>query len=893
MSLTPGHRLGPYEVIAPLGSGGMGEVFRARDSRLGRDVAVKVLPAAFAADPERLARFEREARLLASLSHQNIAGIHGLEELDGHRHLILELVEGETLAARIARGPLPIDEALDVGRQIAAGLDAAHEAGIVHRDLKPGNVMLTPAGDVKVLDFGLARGGGSAGSSTDQGLSASPTMTYAATMAGVILGTAAYMSPEQARGRPVDRRTDIWSFGCVLYECLTAQSLFIGETISDTIAKILEREPDWKLLPEKTPLRVRELLRRCLEKDARKRQRDAGDIKIEIDEILAAGLTSSGTMATPAGSAISIGRANSPRLAWGIAALSLLAAAAALVVPRLTPPAPPPPPIRTLIPSPPGAFIGGAVPADAAYSPDGTMIVFAASDSLDRRHLWLRPLGALEAKLIPMTEVGDDGLPFWSPDSRRIGFFAGGKLKTISLDGGSPQTVCDAPDGRGGTWNSNGVILFSPTSGGPLQRVAASGGKPETALPLDAPAGETAQRFPRFLPDGSHFTFASLPARDGEIGTWIGQLGSSERRLLISATSSAVVIPPSRVVFTRGQSLMAQRCSPSSWKLQGEPVSIGDSPTNLRTTGTNPVSSSDRGDIVYPTSNPRLLHLEWMSPSGKSLGRLRVPEANWFLPSLSPDDRLVAMLRGGESRETNLWIVDPARGTATPISTEGNLTALPHWTPDGREIVYAANRGGRQDFYARRTTGSYDERLVYEDKNLFKSPEAISPDGRWLLFSTLNPATQRDLWYVPLNGGEAKPILAGPGEQWRASFSPDGRWLAYDSDESGRQEIYVTSFPDAATKFQVSTGGGSNPRWIAKTWEIGYPTPTGRAMRATVTPGPTLDIAEPREIGDFSTNFWGGDITSDGQRFLALRANESTIGTSLTLLTNWSSLLEE
>ena len=892
MSLTPGSRLGPYEVISPLGAGGMGEVFRARDSRLGRDVAVKVLPAAFALDPERLARFEREARLLASLSHQNIAGIHGLEESEGHRHLILELVEGETLAARIARGPLPIDEALDVGRQIAAALDAAHEAGIVHRDLKPGNVMLTASGDVKVLDFGLARGGGCAGGSTDQGLSASPTMTYAATMAGVILGTAAYMSPEQARGRAVDRRTDIWSFGCVLYECLTAQSLFSGETVSDTIARILEREPDWSKLPEKTPPRVRELLRRCLEKDAKKRQRDAGDIRIELDEILAGGLSSSGTMIAPAGAAPPTGLAGSSKLAWGITALSLLVAAAALIVPRLAPGDPPRPPIRAQINSPPGMNIG-SIPAEAAYSPDGTMIVFSASDSLDQIHLWIRPLGALEARPIPHAEVGDDGLPFWSPDSKRIGFFANGKLKTIGLDGGSPQTLCDAPDGRGGTWNDKGVILFSPTSGGPIQRVAASGGKPETVLPLDTTAGETAQRFPRFLPDGVHFTYASLPSKDGEIGTWIGRLGSTERRLLMRAASSAVIIPPDRVVFTQGQSLMAQRCTPGSWKLKGEPVALGQAPSNLRTWGTNPVTCSNRGDIVYPTSNPRRLHLEWMSPSGQTIGRVGIPEANWFFPSLSPDDRLVAMLRGDESRETNLWIADPVRGTATPISTEGNLLARPHWTPDGREILYASNREGRQDFFARRTTGSYEERAVYRDENQFKSPESISPDGQQVLFSSLSPSTQRDLWYVPLAGGEARPFLVAPGEQWRADFSPDGRWVVYDSDESGRPEVYVTSFPDPVTKFQVSTGGGSGPEWIKGTWEIAYSTPTGRLMMAAVTPGSALSIAEPRLIGDFSTNIINLAMTSDGKRCLAIRSNVASFSSSLTLLTNWESLLDE
>jgi Tol biopolymer transport system component len=901
MPLTPGSRLGPYEVLSPLGAGGMGEVFRARDSRLGRDVAVKVLPEAFAADPERLARFEREARLLASLSHPNIAGIHGLEEVGGHRHLILELVEGETLAERLARGPLPVDETLDVARQVAAALDAAHEAGIVHRDLKPGNVMLTATGDAKVLDFGLARGGGSGPSGTDIGLSASPTMTYAATMAGVILGTAAYMSPEQARGRAVDRRTDIWSFGCVLYECLVGKALFGGETVSDTIAKILERDPDWSALPPKTPPRVRELLRRCLEKDAKKRQRDAGDIKIELDEILAAGVTASGTMigSTVGGVGGAVAAAVAPargfrsaRVAWGVAAVAVLAAMALALWPRPVPKAASGLPLRSQLLAPADAQFGDAVPAEAAISPDGRLIVVTATDSTGTSHLYVRPLDGLDARKLPRTDVGEDGLPFWSPDSRRIGFFAEGKLKSIAVDGSSVQVLCDAPDARGGAWNADGVILFAPTSTGPLHRVMATGGKSEPVLPLDEAAGETAQRFPRFLPDGQQFTYTSLPARDGELATFLCRLGSTERKLLTSGTAGAVFLPPDRVIVTRGQNLLAQRVDISGPRLIGDPVVIGESPGNLRTNGTNCVTAAPAGTIVFPTRVGRTTYLEWLSRSGRSLGRIRgLPEGNWFAPRLSPDDHLVAIGQTNDARETNIWMLDPARGTASPFTREGDMAGGVIWTPDSREVLYAATRGasGRQDLYARRTSGTMEERLVYADDNMFKSWTAASPDGRWFVYQDLHPERKRDLLYIPAEGGEPKAFVTGPGEEAGGSFSPDGRWYVYTSDESGRMELYVVSFPDGDRRVQITSEGGTAPRWPTggeilyrrgnEIWSV--PIRIGER----VEPGTPLLLCELDDV-------FSADFTSDGQRILAIRPTSSEVRGTYTVLTNWESLLE-
>ena len=891
MPLTPGSRFGQYEVLSPLGAGGMGEVYRARDTRLGRDVAVKVLPAAFAENPERLARFEREARLLASLSHPNIAGIHGLEIIEGHRHLMLEFVDGENLAARLARGPLPVDEALAVAGQIAAALDAAHEAGIVHRDLKPGNVMLTPSGEVKVLDFGLARGDAQASASGEQGLSASPTITHPASMAGVILGTAAYMSPEQARGKVVDRRTDIWSFGCVLYECLTGRTLFAGETVSDIIAKILEREPDWSTLPARTPNRVRDLLRRCLERDPKKRQRDAGDIRLELEDVLGAGLSSSGLLTAPSGTR--------PRFRlgfsapWIVALGSLLVALAAILWPGLQDHPISSPPIRTLIHPVEGMDLDVNQPCAAAISFDGKYLVFTSSDSANEAALWLRPLDNLEPRRLCRIESGL-GLPFWSPDSRQIGFFSDGKLRTIGIDGTSPQTVCDAPDGRGGSWNSDGVILFSPTSTGPIHRVSASGGKAEPVLTLDEAAGETSQRFPRFLPDGRHFTFASVPPREGEITTYIGQLDAPERRPLHSATSSTVVIAPDRLIFVRGSNLMAQRCDPKSWKPLGTPAVIGVAPMNLRTMGTNPVTASAEGTLVYPQSQVQLRHLAWFSREDRVVSRVAVPAAGWFSLSLSPDDRLAVAIRAGESQERDLWMVDPVRGTASPMTTGESVLGRITWSPDGREIYYGARRNGPQNLYARRTSGSYEERSVLETDALFKAPEDLSPDGRYLLFNQLDPKTLRDLWYVPATGGEPTRFVAGPGNEEDADFSPDGRWVIYTSDESGRRELYVISFPDGEGRRQLTSEGGAAHKWVRDTWEILYLNPQDRVMRMTARPGPSLEVSDPVEATEFRDRAQGfpvASVTRDGRRLLVMKAEGTPLKPALVLLAHWESLL--
>ncbi|MDZ4803844.1 MAG: protein kinase [Candidatus Eisenbacteria bacterium] len=889
MPLIPGSRLGPYEVLSPLGAGGMGEVFRARDSRLGRDVAIKVLPAAFAEEPERLARFEREARLLASLSHPNIAGIHGLEVVDGHRHLVLEFVDGVTLADRLKSGPLPIDEALAVGAQIAGALEAAHEAGIVHRDLKPGNVMLTGAGDVKVLDFGLARGSSTTANPGDQGLSASPTMTYAGTMAGVILGTAAYMSPEQARGRTLDRRTDIWSFGCVLYECLSGRSLFAGETVSDTIAKILEREPDWSALPARTPERVRELLRRCLEKDPKKRRRDAGEIRHELDEILAGGLSASGS-AVPAAAAASRGGSRSARLSWAIAGLATLVALGALVVPRLQPAPAASPPIRATITLPHSARTLDNEACQLALSPDGSTLAYVAADSVDRTWLWIRPLGSLESRALARIESGV-GQPFWSPDSRRVGFFADGKLKIVGLDGSSPQVICDAPDGRGGTWNREGTILFTPTSTGPIHRVSAAGGTSEPAMELDAAAGETTQRFPRFLADGRHFTFSSLPVRDNGTPTFVTGLGSHERHLLGMATSGMVLATPDNMVFNRGTNLMAQRCDPSSWKPIGEAVVIGLAEKRVPTAGGPAVTAGPGGILVYPTTTKEERFLVWISREDGRMTRLAVPPAPWVGVSLSPDERQAVAVRIDDDGMSRMWMIDTIRGSAVPFGGEPGAFGPVLWSPDGQEVYYGRRREGRQDILARKTAGG-EARLVFQNDTFFTTPSALTPDGRYLLFRELDPGTLQDLSWVSPSGGEPTRVITGPGNEGGGTFSPDGRWVLYTSDEGGRSELYVAAFPSGEGRVQITSGGGASPRWIHGTWEILYLDSVGRVMSIAVVPGPLLRFGEPSELTHLRR--LGNALYStshDGRRFLTSWGEGDDQEPTLTLLANWQGMV--
>jgi Tol biopolymer transport system component len=893
--LAPGHDLSHYRLVERIGEGGMGVVWKATDTTLGRAVAIKVLPQVFAGDPERMARFEREARLLASLNHPHIASVYGVGSAEGVRFLAMELIEGDDLSQRIARGPAPMSEAFELARQVADALEAAHEKGIIHRDLKPANVKLTTDGQVKVLDFGLAKAlEGESATPTSSAMSHSPTITSPMTAANVILGTAAYMSPEQARGKPVDRRADIWAFGCVLYECLTGRRTFAGETVSDTIAKILEREPDWAALPAATPVKVRELLRRCLEKDSRKRLRDIGDARLELEEVLAAGVSASGIAAAAVGSVSSrASRSGSAMLAWGVATVAI-AIALATLFPNSWRRSSHPVVVRASATAPAGMRIS-TIPSDAALSPDGTMLVFAASDSAGRSRLYLRPLESLDARPITGTEfsgIESPGLPFWSPDGKFIGFFADDKLKTIPITGGTPQVLSDASNARGGTWNRQGVVLFAPSSQGPLFRVSQSGGEAVQVTFLDSTRHETAHRFPHFLPDGHRFHFVALPGLEGKISTWVGDLGSTRRTLVVNATSGAVFVPPGQMVFTRDQSLMGQSFDLGRLRLTGEPVRIGDAPEDLNTLGTNPASASANGALVYPTSPPASSRLTWLGRDGRAQGDLPVPEGDYREIAFSPDNRQIALLRRNASAGSDIWIADASRGAMTRLTTDGGQKFSVRWSGDGGQIVYGVLRGNAGNFYQRPTSGSTEERPLFGSNSVFKNLSQITRDGTYLVFDDLARTTQRDLWVVALKGDhQAIPYLRTPFNETSGAISPDGRWMVYQSDESGRMEIYVQSFPAPGNKIRISTDGGGGAEWRDDGAEILYGSQKG-PMVVSVRTGPTLQVGEPQRLFALPKELVAGEGTTDFKRFLVALSTGDARRVSLTLLTNWTSLLE-
>ncbi len=863
--MTP-ERIGPYPIERELGRGGMGVVYLGRDTRLDRRVAIKVLPEAFALDPERLARFEREARVVASLNHPNIAGIYGIEGEDGHRFLALEYVDGETLAERIARGPLPLDEALDICRQITAALEGAHESGVVHRDLKPANIKVTTAGEVKVLDFGLAKGGAETGSGSSSDLSNSPTLTRAATGAGVILGTAAYMSPEQARGKAVDKRADIWAFGCLLYECLTGQQAFAGETVSDMIARILQGEPDWNALPGATPERVRGLLRRCLEKDARRRLRDIGDARMEIEDVLAVRASSSSMVAGGAA-------AKGPRRLFDWARLvgvAMLAAAATWFVPRAFRGPESIQPSRFNVPQPQGVFLftDGSSPV---ISPDGRLLAFVANDSTGESRIWLRKLESTVAKPISGTTKTERNV-IWSPDSREIAFESQGKLKKISVAGGDAEVVCSIKSLRGGSWNRDGVILIAPNPNGGIYRVPASGGEPQPVTALDSTHGETAHRFPQFLPDGRHFLFTALPARAGKFDIYVGSIDSPKRQLLLSASTGVTWAPPGHLLFARDGKLVAQGFDAKVRRLRGEPVSLGDVVTGTTYSGGPIASASRTGSVVYITFQVTNQRMTWFDFAGRELESIPLAPGPYSVGSLAPDDRRVALPRFESVDASDIWIADLERGVATRFTDEPGTKEGPIWSPDGSRIAYVWSNNSPQVLKIKSLVGDTVATFLESDP-LFKRDYRWSPDGQNIIYSRLDPSTQWDIWVLPL-GGDRKPYpyLRTRFSEYGAEVSPDGRWIVYQSDESGQFEFYVQSFPVPSGKYQVTTRGGVAATWSRDGKQIYYALNSDpiHGFAADVQIGGEFRLSPPRVAITLPKDQRGIMLPHAGKRFLAL-----------------------
>jgi serine/threonine protein kinase/Tol biopolymer transport system component len=875
MALTAGTRLGSYEILSLLGVGGMGEVYRAHDTKLNRDVALKVLPAEFASDPARMARFKREAQLLASLNHPSIAAIYGLEECDGASALIMELAEGPTLADRISHGPVPLDEALPIARQIAEALEAAHEKGIIHRDLKPANVKVTPEGAVKVLDFDLAKA--LEGEAAEADGSDSPTLTLAATEAGVILGTAAYMSPEQARGRGVDKRCDIWSFGVVLFEMLAGKKLFTGDTISDTLAAVLRADVDWSVLPGDTPASIRTLLRRCLTKDRKERLQAIGEARIAITEYLA----------DPKGAsvlgAIAVGARHRLRekLAWGIAIVCLIGALV-VGVPYFRRAPVEAPEMRLEVVTPPTSE-----PSSLAISPDGSHLTFVASSEGQPR-LWLRPLGVVASQPLPGTEGAT--YPFWSANSQSIGFFAGDKLKRIDVTGGPPQVLASAPFGLGGAWNRDGVIVFAPSPWSPLYRVPASGGDPAVITRLDPPR-RMGHVFPQFLPDGRHLLFSEWGT---EQGVYLASLDSAETRRLIAGDTIATYAPPGYLLFTRQGTLFARRFDAKRGQLTGDPVSVAGDVVGL--------SASETGMLACRMAGGANRHrLAWFDRAGKEVGTLGAPDPNNLLnPELSPDGRRVAVFRTVQGN-TDVWLIDAERGVPSRFTFDPAIDGYPIWSPDGSRVLFSSNRKGTWNLYQKASSGADRDELILES-SLTKFSRDWSTDGRFLLFVQVDPKTLGNLWVLPLFG-ERKPfpIVNTSFQESHGQFSPDCRWVAYISNESGRFEVYVQPFPGRGGEWQVSTGGGIEPRWRRDGKELFYIAPDGKLMAVPIqSAGQTLDARAP--VALFQTRIVGGSqdlqgqqyaVAADGQRFLINITVDESSSSPITIVTNWARALKK
>jgi serine/threonine protein kinase/Tol biopolymer transport system component len=898
MSLAAGSKLGPYEIQAPLGAGGMGEVYRARDTRLERTVAIKVLSSHLSASAEVRQRFEREAKTISQLSHPHICALYDVGREGETEYLVMEYLEGETLAERLAKGPVPLEQTLRFGVQIADALDKAHRHGIVHRDLKPGNVMLTSSG-VKLLDFGLAKALSPASSTID--LTALPTQAAPVTREGTIIGTFQYMAPEQVEGKEADARTDIFAFGCVIYEMATGKRAFAGATQASLISSILRDDPPpISRLQPVAPRALDRVISTCLAKEPEDRWQTARDVGLQLEWIRQERSSAEPIAPGP------LPRRRSVILPWAVAAIGLAIAALALTSglrqrtrPRVTQ--------AYLVPPPNTTFhIVGANVSPPAVSPDGRRVAFGAVEADGSIRLWIRDLESLDAYPLP----GGEGalFPFWSPDSRSVGFFAKGRLKVVEATPSppAPRDLADVVEVRGASWGEDGTILFVPENFSPVMRVAASGGTPAPATHLDRAAGEISHRWPSFLPGGRRFLYeirlagAEPKSVAPTFATVVGSLeGGEKRRLPIEDAKSTTYVPPGYLVFRRGRAVMAVACDPRSLAIRGDPVVLGESTEAFAATGVSLFAVS-KDLLVYPPRISTILtRMVWLDRTGREVATVG-PPARVIHLALSPDGRQAVTVQIEEGTPPDLWIFDTGAGRGIRLTRDGAAQTLPVFSSDGARIFLSSYVKGPWDLWEITPQGR-DLKPFLESASS-KAPNDVSPDGRYLLYREFNRGTRGDLKVVPLTG-ERRPrtFIATADEESNGDFSPDGRWVAYTSDESGRKEVYVASFPEPVRRFRVSGEGGSQPRWSRDGKELFY-VRSGQLMAAVVgRQKEELIFGESRalfrlplftQIDPAFDEFTIYDVAPDG-RFLAnLRAGDEAPA-PLVLVENWQEILKK
>ncbi len=896
MSLAAGSRLGPYEILSPLGAGGMGEVYKARDTRLDRTVALKVLPADIAGDPQARDRLEREARAVGALNHPHICTLHdiGRHEVSPGSgqtvdYLVMEYVEGETLAARLEKGPLPLDQALACAIQIASALDRAHRAGIVHRDIKPGNIMLTKGGS-KLLDFGIAKAPAPAAPRDETTQHAPKPLTER----GLIVGTVQYMAPEQIEGGPIDARTDLFAFGAVLYEMVTGRKAFEGGSQASVMAAILERNPPrLSSVHPLAPAVLDRIVSTCLEKDADRRWQTAHDVRLQLEHLATDKLAPATVVTMP------VGQIFRQRLAWSMAAAGI-AASLTLAVLHFGGAPTAQPPIRFMVPPPQGeAFAGpvATVPAtQLALSPDGRRLVFVASSTDSTALLWIRDMDAPLPR--PLSGTDDASYPFWSPDSQTVGFFANGRLKRVDLLGGAPQILCDAPEPRGGTWNRDGVIVFAFSNNAPLNRISASGGTPTAVTVLSSSRGEVSHRWPEFLPDGRQLLYRTRSTQREHDGIYVTSLESSEPHYLVDSRWGAAYAPPGYLLFLSGGTLMAQRFDAGSRRLEGGPSPVAEG-VGGATTDYGAFSVSDTGALAFAGTTNVPAQLTWFDRNGTRLDAV-TPSGDYVTLRLSPDQRRVAFSRvDPEKNSPDIWVLDVARGATSRFTVDIGLDTHPVWSPDGSRIVFRSYRAGIGELYEKASSGGQSEQSI-PTPGFDKLPTDWSRDGSIVVYGyqASNAASRFDIWTLPLNDRTPIPYLVTEFTEMHGRLSPDGRLIAFASDESGRFEIYVRTFPDPRGKWQISGSGGFEPVWRKDGRELFYIAADGKLMAVSVrtdrdfeagAPVVLFETRVPVRSAPFRGNY---DAADNGQRFLINTAIERATPPPISVVLDWTSTLK-